>query len=410
MSHNIAGIDVHKKLLVVVIVDAAKPDVPLQSRRFGTGSGELRHLSAWLSEYGVVEAVMESTAQYGKPVWMELEPHLRLHLAQAQSNKAPKGRKSDLADVKRLVRRFAAGELMLSFIPEPEQRSWRMVTRGRLQLIRERVQLQNQIESLLEEGGIKLSSVITDLLGASGRRILRAMAKGEASPEALAALGDKSLKCGLPALVDALTGSMGEIHCRLLAQHLDRIELIDRQIVELNQLAAAQMQKYQDAIRRLIEIPGIGAEAAQEILAEIGPEAAAFPSAQQLASWIGVCPGSSESAGENHSGRSAKGNRFLRRLLCQAAQAAARTNDSHLQSIFKRLVVRLGYVKAIWAIAHRICKIVWNILRKGARFTEFSEARNLKAIQRAITHHLKALRRLGYSIPLIPQPALGAKG
>ena len=410
MSHNIAGIDVHKKLLVVVIVDAAKPDVPLQSRRFGTGSGELRHLSAWLSEYGVVEAVMESTAQYGKPVWMELEPHLRLHLAQAQSNKAPKGRKSDLADVKRLVRRFAAGELMLSFIPEPEQRSWRMVTRGRLQLIRERVQLQNQIESLLEEGGIKLSSVITDLLGASGRRILRAMAKGEASPEALAALGDKSLKCGLPALVDALTGSMGEIHCRLLAQHLDRIELIDRQIVELNQLAAAQMQKYQDAIRRLIEIPGIGAEVAQEILAEIGPEAAAFPSAQQLASWIGVCPGSSESAGENHSGRSAKGNRFLRRLLCQAAQAAARTNDSHLQSIFKRLVVRLGYVKAIWAIAHRICKIVWNILRKGARFTEFSEARNLKAIQRAITHHLKALRRLGYSIPLIPQPALGAKG
>ena len=410
MSHNIAGIDVHKKLLVVVIVDAAKPDVPLQSRRFGTGSGELRHLSAWLSEYGVVEAVMESTAQYGKPVWMELEPHLRLHLAQAQSNKAPKGRKSDLADVKRLVRRFAAGELMLSFIPEPEQRSWRMVTRGRLQLIRERVQLQNQIESLLEEGGIKLSSVITDLLGASGRRILRAMAKGEASPEALAALGDKSLKCGLPALVDALTGSMGEIHCRLLAQHLDRIELIDRQIVELNQLAAAQMQKYQDAIRRLIEIPGIGAEAAQEILAEIGPEAAAFPSAQQLASWIGVCPGSSESAGENHSGRSAKGNRFLRRLLCQAAQAAARTNDSHLQSIFKRLVVRLGYVKAIWAIAHRICKIVWNILRKGARFTEFSEARNPKAIQRAITHHLKALRRLGYSIPLITQPALGAKG
>ena len=382
----------------------------MQSRRFGTGSGELRHLSAWLSEYGVVEAVMESTAQYGKPVWMELEPHLRLHLAQAQSNKAPKGRKSDLADVKRLVRRFAAGELMLSFIPEPEQRSWRMVTRGWLQLIRERVQLQNQIESLLEEGGIKLSSVITDLLGASGRRILRAMAKGEASPEALAALGDKSLKCGLPALVDALTGSMGEIHCRLLAQHLDRIELIDRQIVELNQLAAAQMQKYQDAIRRLIEIPGIGAEAAQEILAEIGPEAVAFPSAQQLASWIGVCPGSSESAGENHSGRSAKGNRFLRRLLCQAAQAAARTNDCHLQSIFKRLVVRLGYVKAIWALAHRICKIVWNILRKGARFTEFSEARNPKAIQRAITHHLKALRRLGYSIPLISQPALGAKG
>lgn len=410
MAHNIAGIDIHKKLLVVVIADAAKPDVSLQSRRFGTGSAELRHLSAWLSEYGVVEAVMESTAQYWKPVWMELEPHMRLHLAQAQSNKAPKGRKSDLADAKRLVRRFAAGELMLSFIPEPEQRNWRMTTRGRLQLVRERVQLQNQIESLLEEGRIKLSSVVSDLLGASGKRILRAMAHGESSPDALAALGDKTLKCGLPALVDALTGSMGDVHRRLLEQHLDRIELIDRQIQEVNQLAAAQMQKHQDAVTRLIEIPGIGAEAAQEILAEVGPEAAAFPSSEQLASWVGVCPGSNESAGENHSGRSAKGNRFLRRLLCQAAQAAVRTNGSHLQLVFKRLVVRLGYVKAVWAVAHRICKIIWNVLHKGARFTEFSEARNPRAIQRAINHHLKALRRLGYSVDQIPQTCAAARG
>ena len=403
MSHTIAGIDVHKKLLVVILVDSAQPDVALQSRRFGTGAAELRHLTGWLCQYGVTEAVMESTAQYWKPVWLELEPHLRLHLAQAQSNKAPKGRKSDLADAKRLVRRFVAGELMLSFIPEPEQRAWRMVTPGRLQLVRERVQLQNQIESLLEEGRIKLSSVISDLLGTSGRRILRAMAKGGTSPEALAALGDKSLKCGLPALVDALTGSMGDLPCQLLAQHLDRIELIDRQIEELNQLVASEMSRHQEAITHLIEIPGIGAEAAQEILAEIGPGAAAFPSAAQLASWIGVCPGSNESAGENHSGRSAKGNRFLRRLLCQAAQAAARTNGSHLQSVFKRLIVRLGYVKAVWAIAHRICKIVWNVLHKGARFVEFSEARSPKAIRRAINHHLKALRRLGYSIPLVSE-------
>jgi transposase len=400
---NIAGIDVHKKVLVVVVAERSRPEVALQSRRFGTGSAELRHLSAWLSQHGVVEAVMESTAQYWKPVWLELEPHLRLHLAQAQSNRAPKGRKSDLADAKRLLRRLVAGELMLSFIPEPEQRAWRMVTRGRLQLVRERVQLQNQIESLLEEGCIKLSSVVSDLLGASGRRILRAMAKGETSPEALAALGDKNLKCGLATLVDALTGSMGDIHCQLLAQHLDRIELIDRQIEELNKLVASEMFRYQDAITRLIEIPGIGAEAAQEILAEIGPAAAAFPSAGQLASWIGVCPGSNESAGQNHSGRSAKGNRFLRRLLCEAAQAAARTNGSHLQALFRRLIVRLGYVKAVWAIAHRICKIVWNVLHKGARFVEFSEARNPKAVRRAINHHLKALRRLGYSIPLVPE-------
>ena len=316
-----------------------------RARRFGTGAGELNHLLAWLMHYAVREAVMESTAQYWKPVWMELEPHLRLRLAQAQSNRAPRGRKSDLADVKRLIRRFAAGELMLSFIPEPEQRAWRMITRGRLQLVRARVQLQNQIESLLEEGRIKLSAVITDLLGVSGRRILRALAAGESDPEVLAELGDRNLKCGQPALVDALTGSMGAIHSQLLAQQLDRVELIDRQIEQLNQLAAAQMQIYQEAVTRLIEVPGIGAEAAQEILAEMGPQAAAFPSAEQLASWIGVCPGSHESAGQNHSGRSAQGNRFLRRLLCQAAQAAARTKGSHLESVFKRLVVRLGISK-----------------------------------------------------------------
>lgn len=160
MSYKIAGIDVHKRLLVAVVVELAEPSVILASRHFGAGSAALRNLAQWLREQDVREAVMESTAQYWKPVWMELEPQMRLHLAQAQSNRAPQGRKFDQADTERLVRRFAAGELMLSFVPDAEQRSWRAVTRGRLQLVRERVQLQNQVESLLEEGRIKLSSAI----------------------------------------------------------------------------------------------------------------------------------------------------------------------------------------------------------------------------------------------------------
>jgi transposase len=399
MSYTIAAIDVHKKLLVVVVAEAAEPAKVLQSRRFGTASSELQKLACWLEELHVQEAVMESTAQYWKPVWLQLEPQMKLQLAQAHSNRAPKGRKSDLADAKRLLRRFVAGELFLSFVPDPEQRSWRTVTRARLQLIAERVQLQNQIEALLEEGRIKLSSVITDLLGVSGRRILRALAKGESDPQQLADLGDRNLKCGREVLTDALTGSMSLIHCKLLGQHLDRIELLDRQIEELNILCASHMQAHQDAVVRLIEVPGIGAEAAQEIIAEIGPAAAAFPSAPQLASWIGVCPGSSQSAGHNQSGRCAKGNRFMRRVLSQAAQAAARTRDSHLQALFKRLVVRLGYTKAIWAIAHRLCHIIWNILHRGQRFIEHSEAINPRAVQRCINHHLRALRRLGYPIP-----------
>ena len=405
MSHRVAAIDVHKKLLVVVVADSAEPSVILQSRRFGTGAAELHHLASWLGDLGVTEAVMESTAQYWKPVWMELEPQMRLHLAQAQSNRAPGGRKTDLGDAKRLLRRFVAGELFLSFVPEAEQRAWRMVTRGRVQLIRERVLLQNQIESLLEEGRIKLSSVISDLLGLSGRRILRALAGGQTNPEKLAALGDDRLKCGRPTLVDALTGSMGEIHRQLLGQHLDRIELVDKQIEDLNKLSASRMQKYQQVVTRLIEVPGIGAEAAQEILAEIGPEAAAFASSARMASWIGVCPGSHQSAEENHSGHCAKGNRYLRRVLCQVAQAAVRTKGSHMESVFKRYVVRMGYVKAIWAIAHLICRILWKILHQGQRYIEHGEAINPKAVKRCITHHLKALRRLGYEIPKPTTPA-----
>jgi len=408
MSYTVAGIDVHKKLLVVVVADVSQPELSFECRRFGTVASELYNLGLWLCERGVAEAVMESTAQYWKPVWLELEPRLRLNLAQAQSNRAPKGRKSDFGDAKRLLRRFLAGELALSFVPDAEQRGWRTLTRARLQLVCERVQLQGQIESLLEDGRIKLSSVISDLLGVSGRRILRALADGQTDPQQLAQLGDERLRCGRAVLADALTGSTSAIHRKLLGQHLDRVQLIDRQIEELSRLSAEQMQPYQEAIVRLIELPGVGVEAAHQIIAEIGPRAAAFPSGRQLASWIGVCPGSNESAAQNHSGHCAKGNRFMRRLLCQAAQAGVKKKGSHLQGLFRRLIVRLGYVKALWAIAHRLCRIIWNVLHEGARFIEHGEAVNPKAVRRAIQHHLTALRRLGYIIPQeapLPHPS-----
>jgi transposase len=401
MSYTVAGIDVHKKLLVVVVVDVAQPEWSFECRRFGTSASELYNLRLWLCDEGVAEAVMESTAQYWKPVWLELEPHVKLSLAQAQSNRAPRGRKTDFGDAQRLVRRFVAGELSLSFVPEAEQRSWRSATRARVQLVCARVQLHNQLESLLEECRIKLSSVISDLLGVSGRRILRALAQGHTDPQELAELGEESLRCGRAVLADALTGHVSPVHRTLLGQLLERIELIDRQSQELSRLSAQHMHRYQETILRLVELPGVGIEAAHQILAEIGPTAAAFGSGRQLASWIGVCPGSDQSAAENHSGRSAKGNRFLRRLLCQAAHAAVQKKGSHLQSKFRKLVVRLGYHKAVWAIAHRLCRIIWNVLR-GARFIEKGEAVNPKAVRRAIQHHLKCLRRLGYSLPNPP--------
>src|SRR2546422_3272380 len=192
---KIAGIDVHKKVLMVVVIDASTPQEKPWRRRFTTMPSELHRLLIWLREQGVEEAVMESTAQYWRSVWLELEPHMRLHLAQAFSNRAPRGRKHDFKDAERLVRRLIADELILSFVPNGEQRIWRSMTRMKVQLTRDRVRLQKQMECLLEEMRIKLSIVVSNLLGASGLRILHALAQGETDPKRLAELGDERLHC-----------------------------------------------------------------------------------------------------------------------------------------------------------------------------------------------------------------------
>src|SRR2546423_1240578 len=209
---RLAGMDVHKKVLMVVAADSSAPDVILQRCKFGTGHSELQRLLAWVREQGVAELVMESTAQYWRPVWAVLESHVVLQLAHAQSNRAPKGRKSDWADAKRLVRRLAAGELFLSYVPEPEQRDWRMITRARQALIRDQVHLHNQIEALLEQASLKLSSVMSDLMSVSGQRILNALAEGQTDPQALAALADPRLRCGSEVLMDALRGRFTAVH------------------------------------------------------------------------------------------------------------------------------------------------------------------------------------------------------
>ena len=193
-------------------MDAHAPEAKPERRRFATLPSELRRLSAWLQEQGVEEAVMESTALYWRSVWLELEPHMRLHLAQAFSNRAPRGRKHDFKDAERLVRRLIAKELILSFVPDGEQRIWRNLTRMKLQLVRDRVRLQSQIECLPEEMRIKLSAVVTDLLGSSGLRILHSLTNGETDAQSLALLGDDRLKCTEEQLVEALTGRSHPLH------------------------------------------------------------------------------------------------------------------------------------------------------------------------------------------------------
>ena len=406
---KIAGIDVHKKVLMVVVVDASAPEEKPAWRRFATMPSELHRLLIWLREHGVEEAVMESTAQYWRSVWLELEPHMRLHLAQAFSNRAPRGRKHDFKDAERLVRRLIANELILSFVPNGEQRIWRSLTRMKLQLTRDRVRLQNQMECLLEEMRIKLSIVVSNLLGASGLRILRALSQGETDPARLAQLGDERLQCTEEQLVDALTGRVQPMHREMLALQLQRLQLIDQQIAQLSVLTAQAMKPQQEAVMRLAEVPGLGVDSAQQIIAEVGAQASTFSSAAELTSWVGTCPGKEESAEQNHSSRSAKGNKYLRRVLNQAAHAAVAKKGSHFQVVFHRLLPRLGYQSAVWAVAHRLCRVVWKILHEGVRFIEQGREVAPREKKKRAQMLARALRKLGYEVTITPINQLAPK-
>jgi transposase len=412
MAYKIAAIDIHKKVLMVVVAtgadevaEVAGEALEFVCRRFGTSHEERMHLVAWLREQGVVEVVMESTAQYWKPIWLDLEPHFpKLHLAQAHSNRAPKGRKSDFRDAKRLARRLLAGELILSFVPEAEQRLWRTLTRSKHQLVRDRVRLQNQMEALLEEMRIKLSSVISDLLGKSGRRILKALAEGQTDAVQLAELGDDRLRCSQRELVDALRGSPAPAHLSVLKLFLERLQLLDKQIQELDALTAERLKKHEQAVTRVAQIPGFGVDSAQQIIAEVGVDAESFPTAAQFCSWAGVCPGSEESAGENKSSRSPKGNRYVRRILTQAAHAAVNKKGSHFQLLFRRLLPKLGYKGAIWAIALRLARLLWKILHDQVSYIEKGTETTPQARKRRAQILTSALRKLGYQVTLTPPP------
>jgi len=403
MTSSIAGIDVHKRVVMVVLTSGAQAEGQFSQRcRFGATMAELRRLAAWLEERGVEEAVMESTAQYWKPVWLALEGRFRLHLAQAWSNRAARGKKTDFKDAERLGRRYLAGELTMSFVPDPGQRQMRTLTRRRTQLVRDRVRIQNQVESLLEETRIKLCCVVADLFGASGLRILAALAEGQTDPARLAALADARVQHSREELAEALAGTMGDVHRLLLKQHLLHLELITAQMEELSQAVGRLMQPHSQAIVRLAGIPGIRTLSAQQIVAEAGPQAHAFDSAAQFSAWIGVAPGREESAGENHSSRSTRGNPYLRCMLCQAAQAAVRTKNSIFEQKFRRLMPRLGYAKAVWAIARHLSVVIWNVLHQGAQYVEYGRVTTAQAAQRRLQRLKKELRALGYSDELKP--------
>jgi len=427
MAYRIAGIDVHKKMLAVVVCDVeVDGEYQFERRLFGSNPEQLRSLAEWLLEQEVEEAVMESTAQYWKPVWGALERYWKpmrqkregagamsgtLHLAQAQSNRGRQGRKKDFPDAERLVKRLVANELTLSFVPDAEQRLWRTVMRRKYQLTRNRVQLQNRLEGLLEEAHIKLSSLVSNLLGASARRMLKALADGETNPETLAALADQRLRATRKQLCDALGActELNVVYRRLLKMMLEELRLIEEQIGQLDQEMASLLSQHQDAVQRLAEVPGLGVDSAQQIMAEVGATAATFPSEKHLSSWVGACPGDEESAGVSSSHRSPKGNRHMRRILNQTANAAVKAKGSIFEHVYRRTIPRLGHKQTIGVVAHRQCRLIWKILHQGIRYEERGPAVNTKSRQSRTARMIRELRSLGYRVePVSSRPANAA--
>jgi transposase len=345
--------------------------------------------------------------RYWKPIRQKREGASRtsgtLHLAQAQSNRGPRGRKKDFRDAERLVKRLVARELTLSFVPDAEQRLWRTVTRRKYQLTRDHVRLQNQLESLLEETHIKLSSLVSDLLGVSARRMLKALADGETNPAALAALADRKLRATPEQLCDALGActDLKPVYRRLLKMVLEQLQFLEQQIGQLDQEMASLLSQHQHAVQRLAEVPGLGVDSAQQIIAEVGATAATFPSEKQLSSWVGACPGDDESAGVNYSHQSPKGNRPMRRILNQAANAAVKTKGSIFEMVYGRLVPRLGHNQTIGAIAHRLCRLIWKILHQQVCYEERGPAVSKRSIQNRTTKMIRQLRSLGYRVELV---------
>jgi transposase len=423
MPYRMAGIDVHKKKLAVVVADVeAEDEYQFERRWYGSNPEQLHVLSEWLIEQQVEEVVMESTAQYWKPVWGALERFWKamcqrregagrmsgtLHLAQALSNRGRRGRKTDFRDAERLVKRLVSQELVLSFVPDAEQRLWRTLTRTRYQRTRDKVRLHNQLEALLEEAHIKLSSLVSDLLGASARRMLKALADGETDPAVLAALADQRLRATPAQLRDALGActELNPVYRRLIKMTMEGLQFVEQQISQLNQEIASLLQQHQDAVERLAVVPGLGVDSAQQIIAEVGAKAATFPAAENLSSWVGACPGKEESAGVNRSRHSPKGNRQMRRTLNQAANAAVKRKGSIFEIVYRRLVPRLGHNKTIGVVAHRLCHLIWIILHNGVRYEERGPAVSKQSQQRHAARMIRKLRMLGYRVEPIGDPA-----
>jgi transposase len=395
------GLDVHQAQLTACLrrVDA-DGQVTQEVREFATTYDALLTLSTWLTEEQCPVVALESTGVYWRPVYHVLMGTVEVLVGNAQEMRRRPGHKTDKADARWIAELLAHGLIRPSFIPPPPIQALRDLTRTRVALIQARTQAKNRVVKVLEDTNIKLTSVVSDLFGRSGRRMLAALLAEERDPKKLAALALGVLRRKLPQLELALTGQFTAHHAWLIQGALELIDLLDRQLADLDQRIGDLMAPLAPQLEQLTSIPGVEATAARAILAEIGTAMRHFGSAARLASWAGVCPGNDESAGKRRSGRTRKGNRYLRRVLVQCAWAARKT-PTFLGQTFRRLEGRLGGKKAAMAVAHKILVIAYHLLLEGTCYEEERYDRlQSRQEERQQKRAVKALERLGYRVTI----------
>jgi len=393
------GIDVHKAMIMACFRDGRKQTI----KEFGTQSKELRELAKWLLEGNCEMAAMESTGSYWKPVYNILEVlGVEVMVVNAQHLKHVPGRKTDIKDAEWIAKQLSAGNLRGSYVPDREQRELREVTRYRKSLTEERAREINRLSKMLEGANIKLTSVVSDVLGKSARKLLSTYVGGEdITGETIGSLIDKQLigKAGM--LVEAMDGVMSAVQRKLVKAVLEHIDDMARRIAELSKMIDDEMSKYDECIKRLDEIGGIGEQSAQTILAEIGMDMSRFPTASHLAKWAGLCPGNNESAGKKKSGRVSKGNATLKTTMIQCAQSAVLMKGTFFRAQYDRLVVRRGKNRAKVAVAHSMIIAIWHMLKYGTAYKDLGgDYYNRFNKEKKIAMHLKKLAELGYSLPI----------
>jgi transposase len=401
-----AALDVHKEQVTACVryptTNGSRAD---EVREFKTTVGGLLVLHDWLKAHGVTHVAMEATGVYWKPVWAILEDDFECLLVNARLVKNLPGRKTDIKDAQWLCQLLEAGLLRRSFVPPKPIRDLRNLTRYRSAQIKERQREANRLHKLLEDTGIKLDCVVTNILGKSGRDMLDALCRGTTDPEILAELARGKLRRKIPALREALEGRFNAQHALLIGAILAHLDFLDEQIERLSDAIEEQLAPFQPAVELLRSLTGIETRSAQNILAEIGTDMSVFPTAGHLASWGGQCPGNHQSAGKRKSGKTRKGSKWLDDALKNAAMAAIRTNDSYLQAQYRRLKPRIGHGRALGAVKHSILCAIWHMLTNGELYRDlggdfFRQRDPTRQTRRLVAQ----LERLGHKVTLEQLP------